>query len=95
MKVITKGRKQQGWAREFTCTGKGNGNGGCGATLLVEEGDMYITIAHSYDASTDYYNTFKCCECGVETDLPDSEVPDRVRNDMAAKREARQAKGAK
>ena len=77
MKVIKPGREQIGWAKEFTCTGKGNGDGGCGAVLLVEEDDMY-----HYDGSTDSYNTFKCCGCGVETDLPDSEVPTSVQQKM-------------
>ena len=27
MKVIKEGRKQKGWAREYTCTGSGNGGG--------------------------------------------------------------------
>jgi transcription elongation factor Elf1 len=69
MKVIKAGRKQTGWAKEFTCTGKGNGNGGCGATLLVEAGDLYQTSSSHYDGSTDHYTTFTCGSCGVETDI--------------------------
>ncbi len=69
MKVLKKGRPQKGWAKEFVCTGKGNGNGGCGAKLLVEEGDLYETSHSCYDGSTDYYVTFMCAECGVETDI--------------------------
>lgn len=91
MKVIRKGRDQKGWAQEFICTGRGNGKGGCGAILLVEEDDMYITTRYcGIDDSTDHYNTFKCCDCGVETDLPNAEVPSRVRNKMTTKRRARQ-----
>jgi len=43
MKVIQKGRGQKGWAKEFTCTGKGNGDGGCEAVLLVEADDIFRT----------------------------------------------------
>jgi len=92
MKVIKKGREQTGWAQEFKCTGKGNGGGGCGATLLVEEDDMYFTSSSHYDGSTDYYNTFKCCDCGVETDLPDSKVPGNVRDKMRQKRDRRESR---
>ena len=68
MKVLKKGRPQKGWAQEFECTGKGNGGGGCGATLLVEQDDVYQTASHCRD-ETDYYKTFLCPECGVETDI--------------------------
>lgn len=69
MKVLKKGRPQRGWSSEFTCTGAGNGNGGCGARLLVSEYDLYRTSSSHYDGSTDYYITFSCAECGVETDV--------------------------
>ena len=72
MKVIKKGRPQKGWAKECVCTGAGNGGGGCGATLLVEKGDLFQTAHHSYDGSSDYYVTFACAACGVLTDLKDS-----------------------
>jgi hypothetical protein len=69
MRVIKKGRTQKGWASEFECTGKGNGNGGCGAILLVEQDDLYRTHSHHYDGSSSHYTTFRCSECGVETDV--------------------------
>lgn len=68
MKVMEKGRPQKGWSTEAVCTGKGNGDGGCGAKLLVEQADIYRTASHCRD-ETDYYETFQCPECGVETDL--------------------------
>jgi hypothetical protein len=74
MKVIKKGRKQQGWSHEFTCIGRGNGGGGCGAVLLVSEGDIYQTSSSHYDGSTDYYYTFRCPCCTVETDIDTSKV---------------------
>lgn len=72
MKVIKPGREQKGWAKEFTCTGGGNGGGGCGAVLLVEQDDVFRTESHHYDGSSDYYNTFKCAQCGVLTDIKES-----------------------
>ncbi len=69
MKVLKKGRGQKGWAKKSVCTGKGNGMGGCGAKLLVEEGDLIRTGSHHYDCSSEYYTTFICPECGVMTDL--------------------------
>jgi len=68
MKVIKPGRQQKGWAAELKCTGRGNGDGGCGATLLVEEGDLFQTARHCYDGSSDYFVTFACSECGVWSD---------------------------
>ena len=75
MKVIKRGKKQKGWAVEFECTGDGNGDGGCGAILLVEEGDLYLTSRSYYDGSRDTFTTFTCSCCGVQTDV---EVPIRV-----------------
>lgn len=69
MKVLAKGRPQKGWSHEFVCTGKGNGGGGCGAKLLVEFGDLYITRSYDYTGGCDSYVTFRCAECSVETDI--------------------------
>lgn len=68
MKVLEKGREQKGWSATTTCTGKGNGDGGCGAKLLVEASDLYITQSHARD-ETESYVTFRCVECDVLTDL--------------------------
>lgn len=76
MRVLKKGRPQRGWSKEFTCTGEGNGGGGCGAQLLVSETDLYQTVNCCYDGSKDYFTTFSCCACGVETDV---KVPSSVR----------------
>lgn len=71
MKVIEKGREQRGWSEEIICTGAGNGNGGCGAKLLIEQPDLFHTI-HQVKDETDYFVTFECCECGVLTDIKNS-----------------------
>ena len=75
MKVIKAGRKQKGWSTEQECTGYGNGLGGCGALLLVEVSDVYITLRCCLH-ETDVFYTFRC-PCGVETDL--RSVPQVVR----------------
>lgn len=69
MKVLKKGREQRGWSKELVCTGKGNNGGGCGAVLLVEQGDLLRTGRHPYDGSHEYFVTFVCPECGVMTDV--------------------------
>lgn len=81
MKVLKRGRKQKGWTSEFTCTGKGNGGGGCGAKLLVSEDDLYHTFSSAL-GEVETYTTFRCPCCGVETDVevPYSVTPNARRN---------------
>lgn len=74
MRVLKKGRKQNGWSKEFTCTGKGNGDGGCGAELLVSEGDLFLTYS-SACGEIDTYTTFECVECTVHTDISRGVAP--------------------
>lgn len=69
MKLLKPGRDQKGWSAELVCTGEGNGGGGCGATLLVEQADVYQTSSGHYDGSVDYFASFDCMACGVTTDL--------------------------
>ncbi len=68
-KVLKPGRVQRGWSREFVCTGDGNGGGGCKAVLLISEYDIYETASFALGEG-EYYNTFCCPQCGVETDIP-------------------------
>jgi len=68
VKVLKEGRPQQGWSHEYECTGGGNGDGGCGALLLVSIDDLYKTYSHARDEITTYV-TFTCPECDVETDI--------------------------
>ena len=79
MKVLEPGRKQSGWSAEAICTGKGNGDGGCGAKLLVEQPDLFLTHSSHRD-ETDTFVTFKCECCEVLTDIPD--VPFNIRDTL-------------
>ena len=74
MKVLKPGREQKGWSKTFTCTGDGNGGGGCGAELLVEQGDLFKTFRHCRD-ETDVFITFQCTACEVLTDLKAKDQP--------------------
>ena len=69
MRVIRKGRTQNGAAHERTCTGKGNGGGGCSAVLLVEQRALYADYTSDYLGDRDYYTKFRCSQCGVATTI--------------------------
>lgn len=69
MRILTPGRAAD-WSAKLTCTGEGNVGSGCGALLLVEVRDVYMTEANRRD-ETDYFATFRCMSCLVETDIPD------------------------
>ena len=76
MKVIEKG---PGWGIEQKCTGNGNGGGGCGSRLLVEEKDIYLTESWDYGGGHDIYYTFECPVCGKETDIPSLDLPSAIK----------------
>lgn len=83
MKVLKPGRKQQGWSVNVNCSGRGNGDGGCGALLQVEQPDLYRTVSGDYDGSRTLFMTFTCPECGVETDL--ETYPSWLLNELPSK----------
>ena|SRR3989344_4880516 len=72
-KVLKPGRIQRGWSKKFTCTGYGNEGGGCSATLLISEYDIYPTTSSAM-GEVDHHLTFCCPQCGVETDIEDYSV---------------------
>lgn len=79
MKVMKPGRPVVPWSEEYECSGYGNGGSGCGAVLLVEEGDLFETQSNCR-AETTYYLTFTCPCCCVKTDiLKAADVPLAVR----------------
>lgn len=69
MRVLKSGTGAKGWSAEKTCTGSGNGGGGCGAVLLVEQDDVFETTS-SACGEIERHATFRCAECGVWTDVP-------------------------
>lgn len=79
MKVL---EEAQGWSIEQFCTGKGNGNGGCGSKLLVEKNDIYLTSHTDLTGDTEYFYTFCCPVCGIETDIPSENLPISIKNNL-------------
>lgn len=75
MKVLKPGRQQTGYTVEAKCTGHGNGLGGCGAELLVEQPDMVYYKGSDYPIQRDSAVMFRCVSCGVLTDLPRAKWP--------------------
>ena len=69
MKIIKQGNPEKQWTKRFTCTGGGNGTRGCKAVLEVTVGDLFTTRSSHYDGSNESYITFRCCRCGVLTDV--------------------------
>lgn len=91
MKVLQEGNPN-GWEIEQDCTGKGNGDGGCGARLLVAEDDIFVTSHTDYGGDTEYFYTFKCPCCEVLTDIPEKDVVSRVRSKAMDKYREEQCK---
>ncbi|MBE6146037.1 MAG: hypothetical protein E7171_05385 [Firmicutes bacterium] len=83
MKVLEKG---PGWSMEVKCTGSGNGGGGCGAKLLIERGDVYLTHSYDYGGGHDVYYTIRCPECDVQTDIEYDKLPSFIRDEAAGRR---------
>lgn len=79
MKVLQEG---PGWSIKQKCTGIGNGGGGCGALLEVEREDIYLTSSTALSGETDYYFTFRCPCCDIETDVPEREVPAIIKRNL-------------
>ena len=86
MKVLEKG---PGWSIEQICTGAGNGGCGCKSKLLVEKDDIYLTSNTDLSGETDYYYTFKCPVCGVETDIPSRDLPSGLKSELLDNRARR------
>ena len=75
MKVLKPGRGGPSWETE--CTGAGNAGIGCGATLLVEADDVYLTARDVMGRDYTEYATFKCPECGAQTDITSTDYPSK------------------
>jgi hypothetical protein len=83
VKILKPGREQKGWSKEFECLGYGNGDGGCGAWLLVEQDDLFYTRSSCRD-EVDVFVTFMCPSCKVLTDIkspPSIKIRERRESD--------------
>jgi phage FluMu protein Com len=89
MKVLDRG---PGWSVERDCTGSGNGGGGCGAKLLVEEGDLFETAHTDYGGDRETYVTFRCPQCKKLTDIPPHDVPAAIRRNLKPQKEHEHAR---
>ena len=68
MKILEPGEPtKRPWSRVIVCTGRGNGFGGCGAKLLIEEGDLFFTTLS--DETATQCDTICCHQCSRLTDL--------------------------
>lgn len=88
METTNSGTGQTGYSWDVTCTGEGNGGGGCDAELRVSQGDLFTTENKVRDETTRFV-TFKCHDCGVLTDLGEassSVVPRHVVDGLPTKR---------
>lgn len=72
MEILKPGREQKAWPKKFTCTGKGNGSGGCGALLLVEKTDLFYTQEFEREGGGTRHAGFECPQCKVLTDIEDN-----------------------
>jgi hypothetical protein len=79
MKFLEKG---PGWSMKCRCTGNGNGGCGCGALLQIEKDDIYLTHSYDYGGGHDIFYTFRCLECGAETDIEETKVPASIRRNL-------------
>lgn len=91
MKVLEKGNESKGFETEQICTGKGNGDGGCNARLLVGENDIFVTASDIYTLQT-FYFTFKCPECKTQTDIKPANLPEKVKKNAMNLYKAKQQK---
>ena len=75
--TIRKGRTQTGWAIERYCLGPivQQQATGCGALILVQQGDVTRHNRTDYLGDRDYWCEWKCPECGCINRIPDWEVP--------------------
>jgi len=80
MKVIQSGNPAGAWSKEYSCTGLGNGNGGCGAILEVNGNDIMHTYYTIMGREECHCFTIECPECKTWTDLIESDIPVAIRS---------------
>jgi hypothetical protein len=74
LKIITPGNHMNlEWTGEFECTGRGNGNHGCGAKLEIQHSDLFGTYNSCMGRDETWFVTFMCPCCGAMTDLANTD----------------------
>lgn len=79
MKVLEK-CSSDNWKVECRCTGKGNGDRGCGEKILVTKRDIYVTSRGYYKSSKVYYYTFRCPKCDRNTNILEKDIPKDIKD---------------
>lgn len=87
MKILEVGKRNNDWQEQlrggndnWKCTWKCTGHGGdnsykcCGAKVILNENDLFITGQHFKKGPT-FNVTFTCSQCGVDTDIDNNQVP--------------------
>ena len=67
------------WKIEAICTGHGNDDKGCGAKLVINENDIFVTAHFGSVCETEFFFSFRCPKCGKLTDVPKKNIPREVR----------------
>ena len=70
----------KGWETKQRCTGKGNGERGCGEQILVTKDDIDVTSRGYYKSCKEYYYTFRCPKCGRNTNISGKYIPEDIKN---------------
>ena len=72
MEVLKKGRKQRGYSIVWGCM---QYKGGCGASLLISEFDLY-----RINFPNGGFRVMYCCpECGLESEPPEQVPEEKIR----------------
>lgn len=74
--VVQEGVEDEQWTLRTKCTGNGNGDGGCGAILVVKPMALFRTRSYFAGRETGSHVTFECPSCRCWTDVRD-EIPHR------------------
>ncbi len=79
MKILEYGNKAS-WETKQKCDANGWEGLGCGAKLLIDAEDIFISERIFIDGSSENYFTFTCPVCGQNSDICKSEIPEKVRS---------------
>lgn len=83
MRIIDRNPENLGWEKECFCTGEGwtqYGRTPCHAKLAVADKDIMARKHTDYSGDTSTYFGFVCPICGCFTEIPENELPYKVKN---------------